>query len=60
MHLKPDVTASVLGGMAEHFSRMWFLFGEKYVEAVALDTITRSRLWAQGIGLRMPEVSPAT
>ncbi|HEY2206287.1 MAG TPA: TetR/AcrR family transcriptional regulator [Pseudonocardia sp.] len=48
--LDPAITASVLGGMVEHFTQMWFLHGVVFDEEAAVATLTR--LWAQAIGLR--------
>ncbi len=47
--LDARVAASMLGGMIEHFSMLWFVHGVAYEEEVAVDTLTR--LWAGAIGL---------
>ncbi|WP_072806118.1 TetR/AcrR family transcriptional regulator [Rhodococcoides yunnanense] len=49
--LDSKIAASALGGMIEFFARQWFLFGERYDKATALDTLTT--LWARGIGIEM-------
>lgn len=51
--LDPRIAASALGGMVEHFAHLWFLLGEEHDEERAIETLTR--LWAQAIGLAMPE-----
>lgn len=48
--LDPALAASMLGGMVEHFSLLWFVHGVDYDEDAAVATLTR--LWAQAIGLR--------
>lgn len=53
--LDAPTAASLLGGMIEHFTMLWFVHGIEYDEDVAVETL--SRLWAQAIGLR---VQPAT
>ncbi len=47
--LDARVAASMLGGMIEHFSMLWFVHGVAYEEEVAVDTLTR--LWVGAIGL---------
>ncbi|NLA64515.1 MAG: TetR/AcrR family transcriptional regulator [Leucobacter sp.] len=48
-HLEPKLAASMLGGMVEHFAKVWFLMGETHDKNTAINTLTR--LWAQAIGL---------
>ena len=50
--LDAGLAASMLGGMVEHFSLMWFVHGGPYDEETAIATLTR--LWAQAIGLPQP------
>lgn len=50
--LDPELAATMLGGMVESFSLLWFVHGVKYDEEAAVETLTR--LWAQAIGLRTP------
>lgn len=50
-HLDAGTAASMLGGMIEHFTLLWFFHGVEYDENVAVDTLTR--LWAQSLGLRL-------
>lgn len=50
-HLDAATAASMLGGMIEHFTLLWFFHNVEYDEAVAVETLTR--LWAQSIGLRL-------
>jgi AcrR family transcriptional regulator len=52
--LDPRLAATMLGGMVEHFSLLWFVHGVEYDEDAAVETLTR--LWAQAIGLK---ASPA-
>ena len=47
--LDAHVAASMLGGMIEHFSMLWFVHGVAYDEDAAVETLTR--LWAGAIGL---------
>lgn len=47
--LDPALTASILGGMVEHFTLLWFVHGVDYNEDIAVSTLTK--LWAQAIGL---------
>lgn len=47
--LDAQTAATMLGGMIEHFSMLWFVHGVAYEEEVAVDTLTR--LWAGAIGL---------
>lgn len=47
--LDAGLAASMLGGMVEHFSLMWFVHGVPYDEHAAVATLTR--LWARAIGL---------
>jgi len=47
--LDPALVASMLGGMVEHLSLLWFVHGVDYDEEAAVGTLTR--LWAQAIGL---------
>lgn len=54
--LDPAVAASALGGMVEKFAHVWLLMGEPHEEASVIETLTR--LWAQGIGLTMPDEAP--
>jgi AcrR family transcriptional regulator len=44
------LAASMLGGMVENFSLLWFVHGVPYDEEAAVATLTR--LWAHAIGLR--------
>ncbi|MGQ0482864.1 MAG: TetR/AcrR family transcriptional regulator [Pseudonocardia sp.] len=50
--LDAAMAATMLGGMIEHFTMLWFVHGVHYDEDVALETLTR--LWAQAIGLSVP------
>jgi AcrR family transcriptional regulator len=50
--LDAAMAASMLGGMIEHFTTLWFVHGVEYDEELAVDTLTR--LWAQAIGLSIP------
>lgn len=59
--LDPSMAASLLGGMIEHFTLLWFVHGIEYDEDAAVETLTR--LWAQAIGLRLTpdgDLDPAT
>ncbi|WP_193518311.1 TetR/AcrR family transcriptional regulator [Nocardiopsis kunsanensis] len=47
--LDAETAASMLGGMVEHFARVWFLHGQEHDPDNALETATL--LWARGIGL---------
>ncbi|MEV0203419.1 TetR/AcrR family transcriptional regulator [Nonomuraea sp. NPDC050691] len=47
--LDPRLTAIMLGGMVEHFARVWLDLGEPADERAAVDLLTR--LWARAIGL---------
>jgi AcrR family transcriptional regulator len=49
--LDAALAASVLGGMIEHFTTLWFVYGVEYDEDLAVETLTR--MWAQSIGLRL-------
>lgn len=49
-HLDPRMAASLLGGMIEHFSMLWFIHDADFDEDVAVDTLTR--LWAHALGLQ--------
>lgn len=49
--LDAPTAASLLGGMIENFTMLWFVHGIEYDEDVAVETL--SRLWAQAIGLRV-------
>ncbi len=49
--LDAHMAASMLGGMIEHFSMLWFVHGVAYDEEVAVETLTR--LWAGAIGLSL-------
>lgn len=53
--LDAAMAASMLGGMIEHFTMLWFVHGVEYDEELAVETLTR--LWAQAIGLSVPHVS---
>jgi AcrR family transcriptional regulator len=50
--LDPAMAATMLGGMIEHFTMLWFFHGVSYDEDLAVETLTR--LWAQAIGLPIP------
>ena len=52
-NLDAAMAASMLGGMIEHFTLLWFFHGVSYDEELAVETLTR--LWAQAIGLRLDE-----
>lgn len=52
--LDPDTAAGMLGGMVEHFARVWFLYQQEHDPEVAVETATR--LWARGIGLEHPNL----
>jgi AcrR family transcriptional regulator len=49
--LDPVLAASMVGGMVENFSLLWFVHGVDYDEDAAVDTLTR--LWAHAVGLRV-------
>lgn len=51
--LDPACAASALGSMADNFAYVWLVLGEPFDEARAVNTV--SRLWAQAIGLAVPE-----
>lgn len=51
--LDPTCAASALGSMADNFAYVWLVLGEPFEEDVAVNTI--SRLWAQAIGLVVPD-----
>jgi AcrR family transcriptional regulator len=53
--LDPVLAASMLGGMVEHFSLMWFVHGVDYEEELAVQTLTN--LWARAIGLSVGDTS---
>lgn len=50
--LDAKMAATMLGGMIEHFTMLWFVHGVEYDEEIAVETLTR--LWAQAIGLSVP------
>ncbi len=52
-NLDAAMAASMLGGMIEHFTLLWFFHGVPYDEELAVETLTR--LWAQAIGMRLDE-----
>jgi AcrR family transcriptional regulator len=54
-NLDAALAASMLGGMIEHFTMLWFVHGVEYDEELAVETLTR--LWAQAIGLSVPHTS---
>jgi hypothetical protein len=54
-NLDPDYAASALGSMIDNFAYVWHVLGEPYEEERAVATLTR--LYAQAIGLRHPELS---
>lgn len=54
-NLDADTAASALAAMVGQFAYIWINVGEPYDPEVALETLTR--LWAQGIGLRVPPPS---
>lgn len=56
--LDPELSASMLGGMVEHFSLLWFVHGVEYDEDEAVKALTK--LWAQAIGLRPSVGSPGS
>ncbi len=47
--LDAAMAATMLGGMIEHFTMLWFVHGVEYDEELAVETLTR--LWARAIGL---------
>jgi AcrR family transcriptional regulator len=47
--LDARTAASMLGGMIENFSMLWFVHGVDYDEALAVETLTS--LWGHAIGL---------
>lgn len=47
--LDPDLAASLLGGMVENFTLLWFVHGVEYDEETAINTLTK--LWAHAIGV---------
>jgi AcrR family transcriptional regulator len=55
--LDPVIAAAALGGMVEHFTQMWFVYGVKFDEEAAIATLTR--LWANAIGLSSGVPQPA-
>jgi hypothetical protein len=50
--LDADTAASALTAMVGHSAHVWIGLGEPYDPEVAVETLTR--LWVQGIGMRMP------
>jgi len=56
-NLDAAMAATMLGGMIEHFTMLWFVHGVEYDEEVAVETLTR--LWARAIGLSVPPLAPA-
>ena len=56
--LDPVLAASILGGMVEHFTLLWFVHGVDYNEDVAVSTLTK--LWAQAIGVDDTTAPPAS
>lgn len=50
--LDPAMAASMLGGMIENLTMLWFVHGVEYDEDLAVETMTR--LWAQALGLKLP------
>jgi AcrR family transcriptional regulator len=56
--LDPELAASILGGMVEHFTLLWFVHGVDYNEDVAVSTLTK--LWAQAIGVDATAAPPAS
>lgn len=51
--LDAAMAATMLGGMMEHFTMLWFVHGVEYDEDAAVETLTR--LWAQSIGLSVAD-----
>lgn len=51
--LDARTAANHLGGMVEHFAYRWLALEDTVDEELAVNTLTR--LWAQGIGLKMPD-----
>lgn len=49
--LDPELTASILGGMVEHMTHLWFIHNEPYDEDAATDALTR--IWANALRLPM-------
>ncbi|HEY1968836.1 MAG TPA: TetR/AcrR family transcriptional regulator [Pseudonocardia sp.] len=49
--LDAAMAATMLGGMVEHFTMLWFVHGVDYDEDLAVETLTR--LWAGAIGLSL-------
>lgn len=47
--LDAAIAASMLGGLIEHLTMLWFVHGVEYDEELAVETLTR--LWANAIGL---------
>lgn len=47
--LDPAIAATMLGGMMEHFTLLWFVHGVEHDEETAVATLTR--LWAQSLRL---------
>jgi AcrR family transcriptional regulator len=56
-HLDAALASTMLGGMVENFSLLWFVHGAPYDEQSAIATLTR--LWANAIGLRDASGRPA-
>jgi AcrR family transcriptional regulator len=56
--LDAAMAATMLGGMIEHFTMLWFAHGVEYDEALAVETLTR--LWAHAIGLPVPSEAKRT
>ena len=57
-HLDPALAATMLGGMIESFSLLWFVHAGDFDAEAAVETLTR--LWAQAIGLRMTDHDSVT
>jgi len=53
--LDAPLAASMLGGMMENFTMLWFVHGVEYDEELAVETLTT--LWAQAVGLGVPDTT---
>lgn len=53
--IDPALTAAALGGMVEHFTQMWFIYGVTFDEGKSIETLTS--IWARALGLPEPETS---
>lgn len=56
-HLQARYAAGALTSMVSNFCYMWLVVGEEYEESEVVDTL--STMWAQSLGLRIDDATPA-